>query len=431
MKRLTFALISFLLTLIMVFGACAGVDNENEAAKCGDFTLTSPTNGQEDVETMAQFEWTASVNALKYTFTISRNPDFTGGETEVYTKQNIASPYFTLTQFELEFDTTYYWKVEAIGRGEENRKLASNAPFSFTTRSDDKIEMNVSHLSYITGDDVEVSFTAPDDAQNLTLCVSKDQFFSDQSQQVLSVQVSGGSHTFSKSGLSGKYYARISAEIKGSTVYSNETQFYIGNTYKLHDFSAPAGGDSGYNNGIRLFNGTQMNYSIVDGALKIQYTEGSYLDYTIIDFSEGLKSVVGNAAYFYIRYKSEAYLGYFLCKMRGDNSMDNNWKDYYINNIPGDNEWKEVLMEIKVDTVLNLNRLSFGVSTQITRDFIMEPEREFETQGFYNGCVFPTANVVKDGTLYVYYGAGDRVIGVSTCDFEEMLKYLITECKKS
>lgn len=65
----------------------------------------------------------------------------------------------------------------------------------------------------------------------------------------------------------------------------------------------------------------------------------------------------------------------------------------------------------------------------IAKDFIMEPELEFETQGFYNGCVFPTANVVKDGMLYVYYGAGDKVICVATCDFDKILKFLVDECK--
>ncbi|HAC40961.1 MAG TPA: glycosidase [Rikenellaceae bacterium] len=59
-----------------------------------------------------------------------------------------------------------------------------------------------------------------------------------------------------------------------------------------------------------------------------------------------------------------------------------------------------------------------------TPEPILEPELPYETQGFYNGCVFPTGNVVVDGTLYVYYGAADKHVGVATCKLDELLKYL-------
>jgi predicted GH43/DUF377 family glycosyl hydrolase len=59
-----------------------------------------------------------------------------------------------------------------------------------------------------------------------------------------------------------------------------------------------------------------------------------------------------------------------------------------------------------------------------TTDFIMEPEFDFETNGYYNGCVFPTGNVIKDNILYVYYGAADRYICVATCEVDELLSYL-------
>ena len=59
-----------------------------------------------------------------------------------------------------------------------------------------------------------------------------------------------------------------------------------------------------------------------------------------------------------------------------------------------------------------------------TKDFIMEPEAEYETNGYYNGCVFPTAVVKKDELLYIYYGAGDKVICLATVKEEELLKYL-------
>ena len=64
-----------------------------------------------------------------------------------------------------------------------------------------------------------------------------------------------------------------------------------------------------------------------------------------------------------------------------------------------------------------------------TKDFIMEPDQPFEFEGFYEGCVFPTGAVVKDGTLFVYYGCADKYIGLATADFEEFLSYLMNECK--
>lgn len=37
-----------------------------------------------------------------------------------------------------------------------------------------------------------------------------------------------------------------------------------------------------------------------------------------------------------------------------------------------------------------------------TKECILEPEMDFEINGYYKGCVFPTGNVILDGTLYVY-----------------------------
>ena len=64
-----------------------------------------------------------------------------------------------------------------------------------------------------------------------------------------------------------------------------------------------------------------------------------------------------------------------------------------------------------------------------TKDYIMEPEFDYETCGIYEGCVFPTGTVVKDGTLYVYYGTADTYIGLATADFDALINYLITECR--
>ncbi len=63
-----------------------------------------------------------------------------------------------------------------------------------------------------------------------------------------------------------------------------------------------------------------------------------------------------------------------------------------------------------------------------TKDFLMEPDREYELSGLYGGCVFPTGAVVKGSTLYVYYGCADQYIGLATADFSKLLSYLSEEC---
>lgn len=62
-----------------------------------------------------------------------------------------------------------------------------------------------------------------------------------------------------------------------------------------------------------------------------------------------------------------------------------------------------------------------------TKDFVMEPEYDYETQGYYNGCVFPTGICVKDGTMFVYYGSADKFVCVATANFDEFCTELYKE----
>ncbi len=59
---------------------------------------------------------------------------------------------------------------------------------------------------------------------------------------------------------------------------------------------------------------------------------------------------------------------------------------------------------------------------------IMWPECDYELEGFYKGCVFPTGNVILGDTLYVYYGGADKYIGVATCSVNELVEHLLS-CK--
>ncbi len=61
-----------------------------------------------------------------------------------------------------------------------------------------------------------------------------------------------------------------------------------------------------------------------------------------------------------------------------------------------------------------------------TRDWIMQPEEDYEIDGYYRGCVFPCGKVVINDTLYVYYGGADKYVGVATCPLDELLDYLLS-----
>ena len=61
-----------------------------------------------------------------------------------------------------------------------------------------------------------------------------------------------------------------------------------------------------------------------------------------------------------------------------------------------------------------------------TKEPILEPKKE--EGSIYSGCVFPTGNVVVDGTLYVYYGINDKYIGVATVNLDEFINDLLKGC---
>ena len=61
-----------------------------------------------------------------------------------------------------------------------------------------------------------------------------------------------------------------------------------------------------------------------------------------------------------------------------------------------------------------------------TPEPLMSPEAEYEWKGLYpHGVVFPTANVVVNGKLFVYYGCADKFIGVATADFNQLVNYVL------
>jgi len=58
---------------------------------------------------------------------------------------------------------------------------------------------------------------------------------------------------------------------------------------------------------------------------------------------------------------------------------------------------------------------------------LFSPSQKWEKQGDVNNVVFPTGAILKDGRLYIYYGAADKRIAAKSMDMEELL----TELKKN
>lgn len=59
-----------------------------------------------------------------------------------------------------------------------------------------------------------------------------------------------------------------------------------------------------------------------------------------------------------------------------------------------------------------------------TTDYIFAPEEGYEKTGIVPNVVFPCGSVMRGNKLFIYYGGGDKVVGVATADIDEMVKAL-------
>ena len=62
-------------------------------------------------------------------------------------------------------------------------------------------------------------------------------------------------------------------------------------------------------------------------------------------------------------------------------------------------------------------------------DPIFEPKEEYEKVGIVNNVVFPCGLILRDNLLYIYYGGGDRVVGVATMEIDIILDALLRGVK--
>lgn len=66
--------------------------------------------------------------------------------------------------------------------------------------------------------------------------------------------------------------------------------------------------------------------------------------------------------------------------------------------------------------------------THRTREWFLQPKHDYETQGCYDlgGVVFPCGALVKDGTLFVYYGGADKHCCLATAPMADFMAYLLS-----
>jgi beta-1,4-mannooligosaccharide/beta-1,4-mannosyl-N-acetylglucosamine phosphorylase len=61
-----------------------------------------------------------------------------------------------------------------------------------------------------------------------------------------------------------------------------------------------------------------------------------------------------------------------------------------------------------------------------TRDYLLTPEKTYETVGFVPNVLFPCANLVdaETGKIAIYYGAADTYTGIAFCQVDELIDYM-------
>jgi beta-1,4-mannooligosaccharide/beta-1,4-mannosyl-N-acetylglucosamine phosphorylase len=61
-----------------------------------------------------------------------------------------------------------------------------------------------------------------------------------------------------------------------------------------------------------------------------------------------------------------------------------------------------------------------------TRDYLLTPEKEYETTGFVPNVCFPCAALcdAPTGRIAIYYGGADTYTAVAFCQADELLDYM-------
>jgi beta-1,2-mannobiose phosphorylase / 1,2-beta-oligomannan phosphorylase len=94
--------------------------------------------------------------------------------------------------------------------------------------------------------------------------------------------------------------------------------------------------------------------------------------------------------------------------------------------------WLQIYHGVGADKQYRLGALLLDLEnpmlvTHRTRDWIYQPEADYETKGIYNGVCFPCGHIVKAGTYFLYYGGADVHCCVATTPLEDLLQHLLAQ----
>jgi beta-1,4-mannooligosaccharide/beta-1,4-mannosyl-N-acetylglucosamine phosphorylase len=61
-----------------------------------------------------------------------------------------------------------------------------------------------------------------------------------------------------------------------------------------------------------------------------------------------------------------------------------------------------------------------------TRDYLLTPEKPYETTGFVPNVAFPGGNLfdAATGRIALYYGAADTYTAIAFCQVDELIDYI-------
>jgi predicted GH43/DUF377 family glycosyl hydrolase len=113
---------------------------------------------------------------------------------------------------------------------------------------------------------------------------------------------------------------------------------------------------------------------------------------------------------------------------------DNGWDSASVggNGVPIETEhgWLMLYHAYNEDHIYRLSAclLDLADPTHVLRRpeaAIFGPEELWELRGDVPNVVFSNANPVVDGTIYVYYGGGDHVIGLATCRLDDLIDFVL------
>ena len=114
--------------------------------------------------------------------------------------------------------------------------------------------------------------------------------------------------------------------------------------------------------------------------------------------------------------------------------QDNGWDNTSVgsNGLPIETEegWLQLYHGYDEDRIYRLSAclLDLDDPTRVIarpNEPILEPQEMWEIRGDIDHVVFSCANPVVEGTLFVYYGGGDHVIGLATCQLEDLLQFVV------